>query len=248
MPNRIDIAIMTINRPRNYLTQTLASLFASGPDIWQATPIHLFVGNEDESYLSPLAQLASLSIHSLPRQDWERISAWHVHRRLTFNLWRALAFPSDAELGRCICEDDIVVRGGFCTKMLQAVEETLQREGPRFVLALYSHYDFAADPQRRRGIWYCSYNALQHYGNCCFFVSAALLADLAEQMHLLGVERDQAPADILLGRICEDLWQQGRGGMYQTIVSLAQHRGFVSNGTSGHYSSSPTFERPWPVM
>ncbi len=248
MPTPIDIAVMTVNRPQNYLDQTLASLFASGPEIWQATPIHLFLGSDDDSYLSSWKKVSSLRIHALPPQDWERITSWHVHRRLSFNLWRTLAFPSAAELGRCICEDDIVVRDGFYTKMLQAVEETLQREGPRFVLTLYSHYDYAADPQRRRGTWYCSYNALTHYGNCCFFVSAALLADLAEQMHLLGVEQDQAPADILLGRICEDLWQQGGGGMYQTVASLAQHRGFVSNGTSDHYSSSPTFARPWPVL
>lgn len=245
-PPEYDVAILTVRRPRNYLPQTLASLFASGPEVWRLAPIHLLVGDNDPGHVENFVHHRSVKVHPLAADEWQRIAPWSVHRRLIYNFWRALALPCPAALGRCVCEDDIVVRDGFFSKLRQAVEEAREREGPRFVLTAYSHYDFAAEPGRRRGRYYCSYNAAVHYGNCCLFISAALLQDLAADFYVRGVEQNEAPADLLLGQLCEERWSRGEGGMFQTVASIAQHKGVVSNGTSGAYSHSPTFDRPWP--
>lgn len=242
-----DVAILTVQRSPDYCTQTVASLFASGREVWNVVPVHLVVGSPDDEYLSNLSRYTSLRIHRLSDESWNEISDWSVHRRLSHNLWRALELPCHAQLGRCVCEDDVLFQQGFVSKLLDAIDELRSSAIDKFILTAYSHYDFAAEPERYRGRFHCSYNAAVHYGNCCFFVSKALLDELAQAIRQRAVDELEAPADIVLGRFGEELWQRKEGGMYQTISSIVQHMGVVSGGTSGQYSCSPTFDRPWPV-
>lgn len=241
-----DVAILTVPRATDYLAQTLASLFASGRDVWTITPIHLVAGSTTCPHLEGMAHHRALRVHAMDEPQWQLIRDWHVHRRLAYNLWRAASLPCETLYGRCICEDDIVFADGFIEKLVNTIREIRAAENDKFVLAAYSPYDFANEAERRRGRWYCSYNASAHYGNCCLFVSKPLLSDLAQTLWLRTVEHTQAPADIAIGEFMEELWKRREGGMYQTVSSLAQHMGFVSGGTSERYFSSPTFGQAWP--
>src|SRR5262249_19022304 len=95
--------------------------------------------------------------------------------------------------------------------------------------------------------FYSSVNACEHYGNCCLYFSRLAVADAADYILQQAVETPTGPADLVLGRYGESIWQNGTGGMYQTISSLAQHVGRNSGGTSAHYCFSPTYEREWPI-
>ncbi|HSL82459.1 MAG TPA: hypothetical protein VLF66_06750 [Thermoanaerobaculia bacterium] len=242
----VELAIMTVARPVSYLPQTLASLFLADPLVWELPRIHLVVGSPDTQYLEDLAHHERLTVHPMPAAEWERIRKWGVHRRLSYNYWRCLSLPSGHLAGMCICEDDVVFREGFVAKLLQAVGEMRRHGLTKYVLAAYSYFDHAAEPGRRRGDYYTSCDALRHFGNCCLFFTPSAQAEAAEVVLRRAVERNELPADLVIGEYGEELWRRGEGGMYQTVSSLAQHVGRTSTGTSGHYYRSPTFDRPWP--
>ena len=245
-PRDVELAIMTVARQANYLPQTLASLFLSDPLVWELARIHLVVGSPDVQYLEDLAHHERLTVHRMRAADWEGIRKWGVHRRLSYNYWRCLSLPSGHLAGMCICEDDVVFREGFVAKLLQAVGEMRRHGLTKYVLAAYSYFDYAAEPGRRRGVFYTSCDALRHFGNCCLFYSPPAQAEAADEVLRRAVERNELPADLVIGEYGEELWRRGEGGMYQTVSSLAQHVGRTSTGTSGHYYRSPTFDRPWP--
>lgn len=242
----VELVVMTVARQPSYLPQTLASLFLSDPLVRELPRIHLVVGSPDAGYLDDLAHHERLTVHRMGEEEWERIRGWGIHRRLAYNYWRCLSLPCAHLAGTCVCEDDVVFRDGFVVKLLQAVAE-MRRDGlTKYVLAAYSYYDYAADPSRRRGTYYCSYNAWHHFGNCCLFFSSAAQREAADEVLRRSVESPELPADLAIGRWGEELWRRGAGGMYQTVCSLAQHVGRTSGGTSGRYYRSPTFETPWP--
>lgn len=242
----VELVLMTVARPVSYLPQTLASLFLSDPLVQELPKVHLVVGSPDAGYLEDLAHHERLTVHRMRAAEWERIRKWGVHRRLAYNYWRCLSLPSEHLAGMCICEDDVVFREGFVAKLLQAVGEMRRAGLEKYVLAAYSYFDYAAEPSRRRGVYYCSCDASRHFGNCCLFFSPPAQAEAADEVLRRGVERAELPADLVIGRYGDELWRRGEGGMYQTVCSLAQHVGRTSTGTSGHYYRSPTFDRPWP--
>jgi len=242
----LEVRILTVRRSPDYLSQTLASLLLSRIDACPIPAIRLMLGSLDEEHLKNLKHHGDLLVDVMCESEWTKIQHWSVHRRLSYNFWRTLAVESAAEYGLCVCEDDIVFTDGFVSKLLQAVEEIRRQQAPKFILAAYSPYDNAREPARKRGTFYCSYNASCHYGNCCLFISKDGLRGLADYVKRHAVENDEAPVDIILGRYAEALWESKDGGMYQTICSLAQHVGYVSGGTSGQYFCSPSFGREWP--
>lgn len=242
----IDLVIMTVARDVNYLPQTLASLYLADPLVRDLRKVHLVLGSPDTRHVDELTHHGQLAVHRMSGQDWQKIKDWRVHQRLAFNYWRCLTLPDPGPAGVCICEDDIIFRDGFVTKLLQTINEMRADGLHRYLLAAYSHYDYAADSSRRRGRYYCSYNASTHYGNCCIFFSPATRTGAAEAIYRRSVDPYESPADLVLGDYGESIWQQGTGGMYQTVCSLAQHIGRVSGGTSAKYFCSPTFDLPWP--
>ena len=243
----IEIRILTVRRSPDYLCQTLASLLLSRTGDYNLPSVRLMLGSPDAEFLKNLGHHEGLFVDIIGESEWNTIQPWSVHRRLSYNFWRTLAAESTAEYGLCICEDDIVFADGFVYKLLQAVEEIRRQQSPKYLLAVYSAYDNASDPARKRGTFYCSYNSSCHYGNCCLFISRETLCDLADYVKVHAVENDEAPVDIIVGRYGEAIWERNEGGMYQTICSLAQHVGYVSGGTSAQYFSSPSFGREWPL-
>lgn len=242
----IEVAMITVHREPNYLHDSIASYFDSDPLVTGLKPIELYIGSPETAYLGNLMGHDHVDVKEIMADDWSRIKDWHVHARLAYNYHRALSSYDPDAMGRLVCEDDIIFADGFVSHLMQAINEVHDQQGSRFILAIYSHYDFDAEPARKRGKYYCSYCAPQHYGNCCLYFSTDILADLCSFMRNNTVENHHMPTDIAVGAFAEQMWQQGKGGMYQTVVSLAQHVGVVSGGTSGRYSFSPTFGRSWP--
>jgi len=245
-PPRLEIAIITVSREVNYLHQTLASLFMAEPHMHDLPPVRLLVGSPDCSYLSDLVHHRRLSVDVVPEREWSTIRDWPVQRRLGYNYWRALSTRMDAVEDLCICEDDVVFRDGFMVRLRAALDEIRSREAAKYVLAAYSPYDLGDDPRWRRGRYYCALDPTTYFGNCCTVISRALLPDAAAFIRRHTVDRLDWPVDLALGQFAARLGQSGEGGLFQTVSSLVQHVGYVSGGTSGDYTYSPTFERAWP--
>lgn len=244
--SRIDIAVITVRRDVDYLPQTLASLFMSDAALHELPPVRLFVGSPDAHYVLDLAHHGRLRVEPLSAKEWTAIRDWSVHRRLSYNLWRALATPGDADGGVCVCEDDVIFRDGFVRKLLAAVAEIERRELPKYVLTAYSMYRVGAEPARPAGTYYSVYDPKTHAGNCCLFVSRAAREPLAAFVKQRAVDESTGPADFVVGDFALELRDRGEGRMFQTVVSLVQHVGYVSGGTSGAYLYTPSFEDPWP--
>lgn len=235
--NASDISIAFIHYPRtpNYLPETLASLFASGPEIHAAAPVHIMAGSLDSSDLRNLGHhQRAVRVHlmgSLPGDDVFD-EGWYGHRRQSFNICRALALP--VRRGLLLCEDDVVFCDGFLSRLLATVEEVERHGNESYALSLASINDDFGEPHVR-GERYTAYPREVFSCIWAMYYPAAVLAELREYVWKHGAEQNRLPADLLVGELLGNR-------MLASRPALAQHIGVVSLLSEGD-RHSPSFAR-----
>ena len=237
----ITMAIMTNDRSPQYVYQTLASLFAADPLVQQVARIYLVVDAADASYLGDVTQCSKLTILPMRPEEWKGTQQFSLRQRACHNYYRCLTVPVGESRGLLICEDDVVFRDGFLSKMIDALNEMEHHRLESFVLAGYAPYDFEAHDALRRGLFYCSYPAAWFYGTQCVFYSRSVLPAVTECVYDFGVAVHEEPYDWLIKRYCDKAQN-----LYATRRGIAQHTGRVTTGLAGHQHTSPTFSLGWP--
>jgi hypothetical protein len=237
----IKVVVMTVSRSPEYVHATLASLFSScdgndGPD-----EVQLMVGSPDAAYLAQYRHHRRIRICPVTESEWTQAKSLSVHRRFCHNYHRCLSVPLDGFRGLLICEDDIVVRDGFGSKLLSAVDEMEHAHGLReYLLACYTPYDLAQTRAFYRGRFYASYFAPDFYGTQSMYYPKSVVSRLADRMMQEGVVAGKQPGDMVVKDFGRRL-----NAIYGTVASLAQHIGRKSTGL-GNFHAAPNFSRPFP--
>jgi hypothetical protein len=240
-PAKLRLVVMTVDRSPQYVHHTLASLFASDRLVHEVAGVSLLVGSSDARYLDGYRHHRRLSIHPVDERESSRIQNWTTGRKFCHNYHRCLSVPLEGARGLCVCEDDVVFRDGFITKLLAAVQEMeTEHELSRYLLACYVPYRLADDPALRRGRLFASYHAPTFFGTQCMYYPSTVLGDLAERMLHDGVQRHLQPGDWIVRDFGAEI-----NGIYGTVRSLAQHVGRSTTGL-GKFHSAPTFDEPFP--
>ena len=229
----MNLAIITVRRSPDYLYPSLLSLFTSGGF---PGPAHLFVGSDDAEYLDLLHGNPRLTVHPMPAGDWAAIADWPVMRRFSYNYWRCLDHFAARGEGVCLCEDDVVYAEGFWGRLAEAVAEADASLG-EYVLALYSYWDFGADPGLARGRHLAAYPAASFFGTQAVYYTPGAAAAHAAHLRDRGLGDSQTPGDHVIRDLCV-----ARQDLYVTRASLVQHVGRVSTGL-GYFHASPSFGR-----
>lgn len=212
-PDTLCLAVMTVQREPVYLHHTLRQ------------PLR---------QRSALRHHARLRLLPMPAERWEKVKAFGVHRRACHNYVRCLETCAPEFSGILVCEDDVLFRDGFLTKLLQALDEMTARGLREFILAAYAAADHEADRSLRRGRYYSSYPAHTFYGTQCVFYPRAEAARVAEEIRRRSVEKAGKPFDLVVHD-----YAVRRQHLYATRCSLAQHIGRRTTGL-GHFHQSPT--------
>lgn len=241
-PEQISLSILTVPRNPTYVLQTITSLFAADPLAHRLREICIAVDADENEELSGIAHHQRLRIVSRNREESQRAHSYALHQRACQNYFRALNIPFRGYRGLVVCEDDIVFRDGWLTKLLETLNEMAGDGIEEFVLAGYSAVDHHANPCLRRGKRYSSYVASSFYGTQCVLYSAGEAEAVRSILWERGVVYYERPYDLLVNQHCT-----ARQNLYATSMSIAQHAGAQTTGLGGHFHTSPTFGQPWPM-
>jgi len=206
--------IITINRPgKDYLHKTIESLYASD---WHDTPVHLIVGNEDESHVEAYQQCFNVV-------KWDKETK-RPQVDFCLNYIRALRHQPDDDV--VICEDDIEFGKTWLARLSQAVGEI---PFSRYVLSLYSANDLS-NPSLRRGQHYRLYPSWYFYGTQAIYYPAGVRLEIAKYIED-NIERK--PGDVLIGE-----WCVKHRCLYSAQGSLVQHVGVCSTGLAAFHHTA----------
>ncbi len=240
-PGKITLAIMTVDRNPQYVFQTVASLFASDPLVHRLAKIYLVVGSDNASYLQDLAHHETLTITPMDATTWDEVKHLTVHHRFNHNYHRCLSVPLGDSLGLCVCEDDVVFRNGFVTKLVDTLNEMAHAGLHNFVLAGYAAYCFDADGSLECGSSYCRYPADRFFGTQCMFYPQSVLPQVMDRIYRHGIILPEEPGDMLVKQYCVQAQN-----LYAIRKSIVQHVGQTSTGL-GYFHNSPSFHESWPT-
>eukprot|EP00741_Cyanophora_paradoxa_P005572 tig00000911_g5402.t1 len=261
----VALAVMTVDRPEQYIHSTLASLFLSGPVAGRA-PVHLVVGSRDAAYLDAgYAHNARVSIRAMTAAEEETAAGLdHIRKRATFNYHRCLAVPRPPGAGVLVLEDDVVVREDFLLHLSTIAREIKALHGPRFVLSVYCpwHAPGPFFPVPRSGsssppfaypsvdfgdgsAWVAASRFMPYprefYGTQAIFFSDAVVDGMAAfmlQKAKVPSAFDRTPYDHLIRHYCNanDI------PLFATTESLVQHVGRRSTGLATFAHRSPNWQ------
>lgn len=237
-----DIALIFVTCPRepSYFAATLASAWLGDERMARLREVAVAVDAPDLACVAPLS--AHRRVRWVARNDEEnaRAGAYKVHRRACHNYWRALGLAQPGARAVLMCEDDIVFRDGWLGMLIECLDEMQERGMSEFLLAAYSAQDHEGRAYRR-GRCYSSYVAGGFFGTQAMLYPASELAPLRDIIWRCGVEKFEAPYDLLIKRRAVE-----RQHLYATRHSLMQHVGAQSTGLGTGRHRSPSFERVWP--
>jgi hypothetical protein len=235
--DKIKLVISTIDREPAYIHRTLASLFLSGPEAHDFTPVHLMVGSEDDGYLGDYAHSDAVHVHPLPREEWRTISDWGPHIRCCHNYHRCLTLPLDGSRGLIVCEEDLIFQNGFFPRLVATIDEIEAKAGvEEYALAAYACYDFRDSREEPNGELFAPYDVEGFYGTQCVYYPRKVVPKLAELVLSKGVERYTEPVDLLVKKAYREF-----EGFFACRTSLVQHIGESTTGLGGFHQNS-TFD------
>ena len=229
-PDELTIAILTVSRSPQYIHQTLASMFAADETVHRVRHVWIMVGQEDTAYLDRYSHHQRITVCPLSPDEAKMVAEWNIHRRFNHNYHRCLSVlqrESEAlSRGIVICEDDIIFRDKFLTRLLVTIHEMESDYSLRdYALALFSAHDFENDRSFYRGRLHCSYG-YPFYGTQCMYYPRGTSDTLAAFIDAHGVQVCEEPGDLLVKRLYGNR-------MYACPRALAQHIGTVSTGLGG---------------
>lgn len=237
-----DIALVFVTCPRepSYFAATLASAWLGDERTARLREVVVAVDAPDLACVAPLAEHRRVRWVARSEEENARVRVFKVHRRACHNYWRALGLAQPGARAVLVCEDDLVFRDGWLGMLIECLDEMQERGMTEFLLAAYSAQDHEGRAFRR-GRCYSSYVAGGFFGTQAMLYPASELAPLRELIWRHGVEKFEAPYDLLIQRRAKT-----RQHLYATRHSLVQHAGAQSTGLGTGRHRSPSFERPWP--
>lgn len=229
-----NLSMISVKREKdNYINNTLASFFATNPKY----VLNLMVHNpiEDIDYISKeFTSNPLLNIVPTPRDEFERIQDWRVHRKFNHNFHRALSFPEiKPDQYKITMEDDIEFDPQFWDKL----EEMLHMNNPieKTVIALYACYD--AGKQHRK---MSKYEVNAYYGTQCVLYSPDVVPGAAKFIKEFGSDDYQDAGDMLLKAFI----RLNGYNLFYSHRSLVQHVGYISTGLGNHHMTG-TYKQEW---
>ncbi len=230
---RMNVGIVTTNRPENYIQDTLADLFQSCKE---PVTVDLFVGTKDSEYLAPYRSDPRIVMHELTADEWKLIEPWGPHRRCSFNFWRAFRHYAELNKSACLFEDDVVFCNHFFDRLRETVAE-IELKHAKYILATYTPFELNSESGRDRARYYSSYDASSFYGNQGMYYPASVLQDLEKYFKAFAVDNPVDPADLAVGNFCTE-----GDILYGTRCALVQHIGRVTTGL-GNFHEAPNFDK-----
>jgi hypothetical protein len=237
---KVSYSILTTPRKEPYLQRTLASIEKSGffkdPN---CIPLNLIAGSPNPEHLNPYRHDSRFAVHDMTKDEADSHIFEHAgvalratwgHRRCLHS-WRA----NDGCEAVCVMEDDVHVTSDFVVKVAAVVKDVRKNFGGRWVLSLYtpqSKEPFDAMNQGKKWIMrgYAGFYGAQGivYPNRVRDEYISYLAD-----HTINL-----PHDLAMPEVMKKLGIPLLG----SAPCLVQHMGSVSQGVSGPYHRSESFQ------
>jgi len=252
----IAVAFFTFDRKPGpaYIHHSIQSLCQAEPRHAEI-PIHIIIDGKSDAFVKQYRSHPNITLHPIEVEKWETQTAhWEIHRRIAFSYHRcfSLALESKAS-GILICEDDVLFRHQFLSRLNTVLTEMHQDGWQDFVLSLYDPHP---EPRERRtslarGKYYGAYPGWEFYGGQAVYFPQSVLKLAIEFWAQRGWKDRVAaerPNDLLIGAFGEWLWQRNpkHGGIYAAYRSLVQHAGKESHtGLSPNFHCAPSFSLPW---
>lgn len=235
----LSLSIMTCPRNEDYVIQTLDGLIQSDPALSLLREVVIAVDAETAEHLQRHKINPRFSVALLSAVEAHRVNNVRLHQRACNNFLRSLTLPTRGYRGLIICEDDLIFRPAWISKLCDSLNEMDQDGLTDFVLSAYSSYDHE-QPSLRRGKFYSSYYAASFYGSQCLFFTASQVKPIASRVWNRGASTFCEPYDILVNEHCTEAQN-----LYATRFPLVQHVGFKSTGLGG-FDKAARFDDPWP--
>lgn len=220
--NKINLAISTIWREKDYLDATLSSLAIEYPRSSQQ-PVCLVVGSPVTTHLDCYQSQPGVSIIEMGPTTWAWIKDRYTHHRATWNYYRCLTQPVAGARGTLVLEDDVRFARGWCARLDATLVALEERYDSNFVLAVYAAW-FSALKIRRPGQLYVEYPWGMFCGTQGIYYPADVRQGFAKYLKVHGVVANEDHYDKILRRY---LIQSGTP-LFATTPCLIQHMGKTS--------------------
>lgn len=226
----IDISIMTISRPENYLRDTLNSLnLENSKDGFIS--VNLVVGSTQLEYLEEWRD--KHTIVDFKEEEWDYIKEKDIRHRLSWNYQRCLSLNIKNNQGVLIFEDDVKFARGWKKRLEKTLNAIEVSHGDNYVLALYAAYSFF---KYRTGGLFENYNIPGFYGLQGMYYPERHRKGWSEYLMDFGVRSYHTPADLLL----KEYLSKNSVSLLATTPSLVQHMGRNTTGV-GSWHQAPAF-------
>ena len=266
-PKELMIAVYTCPRKPAYVDSALATLYMSGPEIFDAD-VRLVVDHRDpSSFLRHYTVCPNLpiKIYPLTEEEYQYIEKVQdslskrliaqkydgpttgLSARVGYTYARCLSLPGD-HIGSLLIEDDCIVKPGMLHWLMKAIEEVESNGNIEYIITLNTHsFVPAFNPALHAGEYTCRYE--YRFGLQGIYFKRAIGRELASYMlqHLEG-----NPADFTLAHFLGELERKlNAKGIKQAAVAYSvfydqvEHIGEFSTGLGGGWCwCSPTFALP----
>jgi len=246
------VAITTVDRSprRNFVEQTLASMFAKDASVERHAPIRIITDGEDMNFLGAWAADNRVVVNATNAKPlaWDHRGV--SPRVLTANVRAMQAVPAGD--GLLLLEDDLECAPRWLERTERIVERIRADIGStRFMLALYTTFRFVPDDGRhfdfaeREG--YCACIRDNYYGSQAIYYGAEALPIIMADMKQTGIVERRLDNDIIV----MDTSIRRDVPLLAAVPSLVQHVGRESTWSPCDKETmhqSPTFrdedERP----
>lgn len=239
-PSQISVAFTTYPREPRYLGQSMASFALGDARAREFRSIAVAVDADDLGYVEDLKQHTGIRWLARTAEESTRVADFAVHRRACHNYWRAMGMGAPGIRGLLVCEDDIVFREGWVGMLMQVLDEMTAAGLSEMIVNLGSFRN-PDEQHRRRGEFYSSFPAPAFHGTQAILYTAGEVEPVRDIVWRCGVERPEAPYDLLVKRRAID-----RQHLYASRFAIVQHTGFQSTGLGGGGARTASFYRPWP--
>ncbi|MGO8928022.1 MAG: hypothetical protein ACLQU3_14215 [Limisphaerales bacterium] len=219
----ISIAVMTINRPENFVHKVIAHLPKDHP-------VRLIVGSPDYDYLQRYRGNPCIEIIGVDLREWEQVGEFQTTHRASWNYWRCFSYGTrpEARKGLLILEDDVIPAKRWEARLEKTIDEIEAQYGELYVLSLYTSYTELPKPVGGNK-YYTHYPRKYFFGNQAMYYPEPFRAAYTEYLKREAAETYRTNIDFLL-RIY--LKQTGIP-LLVTIPCLFQHIGSTGTGQWG---------------
>jgi hypothetical protein len=229
----IHVALMTVDRPRNYVHKAIAHL----P---KKIRMRLVVGSPHYDYLKRYRDKSRMEIIGVAPEDWEHFKDRPVPHRASWNYWRCFVHGvrPGARKGLLIFEDDVLPAKGWEKRLCETIEQIEAEYGEQYVLALYTAYTKLSKP-RCAGQYYSTYPSHTFANTQAMYYPEPIRLAFGEYLKREGVDTFRLHYDQLMAEYLNSMGTP----LLVTTPCLVQHIGEVSTGLSFAFHRAGCFSR-----